>query len=385
MIPFRYGKCQCHSFEKTKSSREVKRVCGAAVSVRNYSSEDHKDVVEIFREGILDGIDREKDNRIYSVMETWVNSVVYKYDDVPAMVNARNGGRLFIARDETNEIVGTIGIMVSDEDAGKKRGQLVRLALRKKFRGRGIGKYLVVYLINYAKNELKLSALHLETTVNVFVAACGLYTKLGFKEFRRTFNSDGSIDILMQLELDSMECPFTVQVGDYKAEDRAIAIEVFKEGILGVIDREKYGKRYARTEVWMNSILYKYDDVAKMVCAKNGGRLWIARDEKNQVVGTVGIIVSDEDVGKKRGELVRLAVRPKWRGRRIGSFLLQFLIDYAKNELNLSALHLETTLMREDACRLYEKYGFKEISREVWGDEEPNIGVILELDLERKG
>lgn len=384
MIPSAFRHCGHQIDEKTNSNRRGTGICAAGVSVRDYSAEDRNAVIEVFREGILDGIDREKDDRTYDYMEGWLNSVLYKYDDVPALICARNGGRLFVARDDKNEIVGTIGIIVSDEDAEKKRGEVIRLSVRKKLRGRGIGKYLLVYLMNYAKNELKLTALHLESTINVFIAACGLYEKFGFKEFGRTCNTDGSIDILMELKLNSIECPSTINLRDYTAEDRAIAIEIFKEGIFEVVDREKYAKMYARTEAWINSILYKYDDVPAMVYAKNGGRLWIARDEKDAVVGTVGIIVTDEDLKKKQGELVRFAVRPEFRGRGIGTFLLEFVIEYAKNEVELCALHLETTLSRVDARSLYEKFRFKEIRREVWGDEEPNIGVIMQLDFEGK-
>jgi len=373
---------QRHISDEANSTRgDNNSVCGSTISVREYTAEDHSIAIEIFKEGILDGIDREKDDRTYEYMENWANSVLFKYDDVPAMVYRRNGGRFFIALDENSEVVGTVGIIVSDEDAEKKRGEVVRLSVRKKFRGLGIGKFLLVYLINYANNELKLSALHLETTINVFVAACGLYAKFGFKEFARTVNNDGSIDILMELTLGSLGFPFTVSLRDYTKEDRAIAIEIFKEGILSTVDREKYAIMYARTVAWVESILYKYDDVPGMVYAKNGGKLWIARDEMNKVVGTVGIIVSDEDLLKKRGELVRLAVRPEFRGRGIGTFLLKFLIDYATNQLKLSAIHLETTLSHTTAYVLYEKFGFKEIRRELWGDEEPSTGVIMQLDL----
>ena len=120
------------------------------------------------------------------------------------MVYSGSGGRLFIARDEEYEVVGTVGIIVSDEDLKKKSGELVRLSVRNKSRGRGIGKYLLTFLIKYAKNELKLSALHLETS-NVLVSAYDLYVKYGFKETSRGFNSDTSISIFMELNLHSVE------------------------------------------------------------------------------------------------------------------------------------------------------------------------------------
>lgn len=365
MIPYTCWICRCRSVEKTNSSGGRSIICGSNLSLREYTAKDRNVVIEIFKEGILDGIDRAKDDKIYYAMETWINSVLYKYDDVPTMVYARNGGKYFVARDENNEIVGTVGIVVSNEDLEKKRGELVRLSVRNKSRGLGYGRFLLVFLINYAKSELKLSTLHLEMT-NVFGAACALYEKLRFKQVHRTFNSNGSIDILMELDWNSVEFPSTISLRDYTAEDRTIAIDMFKEAMIGEVDRENYPIMYKRTVAWVDSILYRYDDVSAMVYAKNGGRLWFARVEMSKVVGSVGIIVSDEDIKRKQGELIRLSVRTEFRGRGIGTFLVKFLINYARDQLGLSAIHLETTLTRAAAISLYEKFGFKEIRRELW-------------------
>lgn len=200
MITSTFSRCS----EKNGACNEGKITPRSTLSLRDYNAEDRAVAIELFKEGMLDGIDREKDERMYNIFESWADSVLYKYDDIPSMVYSRNGGRLLVARDEKNEVVGTVGIIVSDDDLKKKRGELVRLSVRKKSRGKGIGKYLLSFLINYAKNELKLSALHLETS-NVFVSAIGLYVKYGFKESSRGNNSDTSISIYMELNLNSLQ------------------------------------------------------------------------------------------------------------------------------------------------------------------------------------
>lgn len=105
-------------------------------SVREYSPEDKAVAIEIFKQGMLDRNYREKQPALYKRVEFFANSTIPDFDDVPAMVNYGNGGRLFVAKNEKGEILRAIGIIVSDEDLEKKRGELVRFAVSNKTRGK---------------------------------------------------------------------------------------------------------------------------------------------------------------------------------------------------------------------------------------------------------
>lgn len=78
---------------------------------------------------------------------------------------------------------------------------------------------------------------------------------------------------------------------------------------------KKNNKHYTkRAELFVNSTLPHYDVIPAMVNYGNGGPLFVARDEKGEISGTIGIIVNDEDLKKKRGERVSLSVPKKKRG-----------------------------------------------------------------------
>lgn len=183
---------------------ELNAVCKQGdFSLREYTPVDMMVVMELFKQGMLDGINREERPALYQEVEFFVNSAIPDFDDVPAMVNYDNGGRLFVAKNEKSEILGTIGIIVNDEDLEKKRGQLVRLSVSNKSRGLGIGRFLLQFLVDYARDELKLSVIHLGT-LSIFTAACALYAKFGFKETSRIPHVPeyNTFIILMELTLD---------------------------------------------------------------------------------------------------------------------------------------------------------------------------------------
>ena len=73
----------------------------------------------------------------------------------------------------------------------------------------------------------------------------------------------------------------------------------------------------------------------------------------NKIVGFAGIIpVLDE------ADISNIVVHKKFRSQKIGSLLLQALINLSLS-LNLKALNLEVRESNITAIKLYEKYGFK--------------------------
>jgi len=62
------------------------------------------------------------------------------------------------------------------------------------------------------------------------------------------------------------------------------------------------------------------------------------------------------------GEIINIAVDPKWRRNRVGQQLLNGLIEKAKT-YDLEVIHLEVRESNFEACTLYKKHGFYEIAK----------------------
>lgn len=86
----------------------------------------------------------------------------------------------------------------------------------------------------------------------------------------------------------------------------------------------------------------------------NGGYIFFALLE-NKVVGTVALMNEDEGY-----ELSKMAVSPKYRGQKIGQQLLQFCIDFAKNN-NWKGILLYSSTKLSNALYIYRKFGFVEV------------------------
>lgn len=81
---------------------------------------------------------------------------------------------------------------------------------------------------------------------------------------------------------------------------------------------------------------------------------FIAKAE-NEIVGFGGIWKSVDDA-----HITNIVVKKSFRNKRIGSQILEKLIDYTK-QLNLSSLTLEVNENNTIAQKLYLKYNFKKI------------------------
>lgn len=105
----------------------------------------------------------------------------------------------------------------------------------------------------------------------------------------------------------------------------------------------------------------------------SGGRLYLAYDH-GQLAGCIGLIKIDAKIG----ELKRLYVRPKFRGRQIGSYLIQKILDDAK-EIGYSYIRLDTLPFLQSALRLYQQFGFYEIPR--YNDSPMEDSIYMEKPL----
>ncbi|MFK3663641.1 GNAT family N-acetyltransferase [Ochrobactrum teleogrylli] len=83
--------------------------------------------------------------------------------------------------------------------------------------------------------------------------------------------------------------------------------------------------------------------------------VFVARDETGRAVGCGALKLHEDGIG----ELKRMFTRPEVRGKRVGSALVDAIVD-AANAKNVSRLVLETGTGPgfADAWRLYENSGF---------------------------
>ena len=92
-----------------------------------------------------------------------------------------------------------------------------------------------------------------------------------------------------------------------------------------------------------------------------------------EVDGEIAGTISLRKIRKDAGEIKRMYVNPKFRGKKLGNLLIEEVIKISKGN-EFSKLYLDTAHFMSSAISLYKKYGFKEIdsypecivSKELW-------------------
>lgn len=106
-----------------------------------------------------------------------------------------------------------------------------------------------------------------------------------------------------------------------------------------------------------------------------GGHIFFALHDK-KVLGTVALMPTND---AKVFELTKMAVNPKFRGQRIGQMLMEYCIEFGKDN-RFDALMLYSNTLLENAIHIYRKYGFKELELEANSPyERSNIKMRLDL------
>ena len=98
------------------------------------------------------------------------------------------------------------------------------------------------------------------------------------------------------------------------------------------------------------------------------GRLLLVEVD-GEIAGTISLRKIREDAG----EIKRMYVKPKFRGKKLGNLMVEKVIIISE-ENGFSKLFLDTSLFMSSAESIYKKYGFKEIdsypecivSKELW-------------------
>lgn len=74
----------------------------------------------------------------------------------------------------------------------------------------------------------------------------------------------------------------------------------------------------------------------------------------------------------ERAEIKRMRVHPDYQGRGLGQIILSELEARAQ-AIGYKTLHLDTSVLQAPARKLYEKNGYREVGRNIYGD----LEVIL--------
>lgn len=98
-------------------------------------------------------------------------------------------------------------------------------------------------------------------------------------------------------------------------------------------------------------------DTFRQLVTGNGAEVWVVEIEGEGVVGYAVFWCVLE-----HGELANIAVHPGYRGKGLGSLLLDRLIERAE-AAGVRNLYLEVRASNERASDLYERRGFLEIGR----------------------
>ena len=88
--------------------------------------------------------------------------------------------------------------------------------------------------------------------------------------------------------------------------------------------------------------------------AEPDGRLLLVEVD-GEIAGTISLRKIREDAG----EIKRMYVKPKFRGKKLGNLMIEKVISISE-ENGFSKLFLDTSLFMSSAVSLYKKYGFKE-------------------------
>ncbi|MFK7749996.1 MAG: GNAT family N-acetyltransferase [Kordia sp.] len=187
-----------------------------------------------------------------------------------------------------------------------------------------------------------------------------------------TFSSDNLVAHLNQLENRFSEKSMSIRVIE--------SIKSMKVSKLTIVPfDEKYAAEFYNLNMeWLETFFYvePHDKEvlsnSKTYIIDKGGHIFFAKDAA-QIAGTVALIKIEDGMY----ELSKMAVSPRFRGKKIGQKLMQHCLDFAK-EQNFTKFILYSNRKLENAIYIYEKYGFKEIPVEK-GNPYERCDIKMEL------
>jgi ribosomal protein S18 acetylase RimI-like enzyme len=127
----------------------------------------------------------------------------------------------------------------------------------------------------------------------------------------------------------------------------------------------------------------KWQKYLNFSIAKQGEVMVFARVE-GQLVGMVGAYWDDKKKSKHVATMFGTYVDVEFRGRKIGSMLIENLINELKQIPQLRKIKLAVVSSEIAAIRLYEKYGFEKVGvekQELYNDPDFSDTILMEKAL----
>lgn len=125
---------------------------------------------------------------------------------------------------------------------------------------------------------------------------------------------------------------------------------------------KKYAEEFEKMNLhWLNEFFYvePHDEEVlgkqEKYIIEPGGKIFFVRKDET-IVACVALMKMEDDIY----ELTKMAVKPAFQGQKIGHFLIDHTIQFAKNS-GWDKLIIYSSRKLENAIHLYRKYGFEEI------------------------
>ncbi|KAM4049510.1 N-acetyltransferase 8-like [Anomaloglossus baeobatrachus] len=119
-----------------------------------------------------------------------------------------------------------------------------------------------------------------------------------------------------------------------------------------------FSARYMYTSYINHALSDDMLDIDKYYLQRDGYCFWVAESARGEFMGMIAALPSSNPGGEKHLELKRLSVVKQHRGKGVAKVLCRRLIDFARKR-GCEAVVLTTTLPQRDACKLYDKLGFR--------------------------
>ncbi|WBL24590.1 GNAT family N-acetyltransferase [Zunongwangia sp. HGR-M22] len=124
----------------------------------------------------------------------------------------------------------------------------------------------------------------------------------------------------------------------------------------------QYSKDFKRLNIeWLEKYFYVEphdEDVLgkpEEYIIKSGGQIFFVK-QNEEIIGCVALMKIEENIF----ELTKMAISPKFHGKKIGQKLINFTIEYAKRQ-PWETLIIYSSRKLENALHIYKKFGFTEI------------------------
>ena len=142
-----------------------------------------------------------------------------------------------------------------------------------------------------------------------------------------------------------------IQIFQYKESDLG-AIRIILNEYLSFIAKELIRQPWNYNLDVEYAVNFTMNNLDKF--AEPDGRLLLVEVDC-EIAGTISFRKIREDAG----EIKRMYVNPKFRGKKLGNLLIEEVIEISQGN-EFSKLYLDTAHFMSSAISLYKKYGFKE-------------------------